>query len=387
MNSKRIFSSGYWKGTFLAASIFVTIMLSGQTSAGNALLSFVNAFQASIWAIPEANSQGVIISGAVGNRRDITKGYWYSQQTRDKYCIKFRENSHSFNWGMSRCFDKGQFERKGTDVFELRKETGTLTLIGNLEEENGEGRYAFTEDSTFRKYLSGNNITSQDENLIFHLYLADVDREYIEFLQKNYTQIHGDRLLELAIHGVSQKNYQAYIELFKKYSNKMPSIQEVIEAKIHGIDAAYVGQLNASGFTGLSMHKMMEAKIHGVDADYIEALRKAGFENLSIDQILAAKIHGINSASVEKIKALGYTDLSLDKMIEINIHGVNAAYIQDLEKAGFTQLPINQVIEAKIHGVNADFIQEARSKGYKLESIGAYIELKIHGLSRNTYLD
>jgi hypothetical protein len=312
----------------------------------------------------------------------MTKGEWYGRQTRDKYCIRFQESKQPWNggWGMSRCFDKTAFEKKQADVFTLKKEMGTLTLNGKLEEDESEGTYQFIEDSNFRKYLTDNSLSSRDENMVFHLYLADVGKPYIEFLKKHYTQISGDRLVELAIHGISLNNYQAYLALFEKHNQSKPSLQEVIEAKIHGIDQAYIEMIQGAGYANLSMKKMMEARIHGVDAEYMNMLKKEGFANLTIDQIISAKIHGVSERTIQPIMALGYGKLSLEKIIEARIHGINAAYIQDLESVGFAKLPLDKLIEAKIHGVNANFIREARDKGYTPESIGEYVELKIHGL-------
>lgn len=372
--SRKPSSCSFWKFALLLLLFSAAILLLNQRVMSKPLLTTHKAFQ--------KQSTYFNTSG-----RDMTKGYWHSHLTRDKYCIEFKENLQSSHWNMSRCFDKPLFEKKQTDVFHLSRQSGTLILSGRLDEEESEGTYEFREDSAFKKYLTDHNIASRDENFIFHLFLSGVGKEYIEFLQKNYTTIDGDRLLELAIHGVSLKQYQAYIALFDKYSHKVPSIQEVIEARIHGIDQEYIEQLQASGFTSLSMQKMMETKIHGVDAAYIETLRKEGFTQLSIDQILAAKIHGITPAYIKQLETLGYNDLPLDKMMEAKIHGINSSYIQDLAEAGFKNLPLEQIIEAKIHGVNSSFINEAKGKGYKLEQLGDYVDLKIQGFSRRSDRD
>ncbi|QHT70922.1 hypothetical protein GXP67_31880 [Rhodocytophaga rosea] len=319
--------------------------------------------------------------------RDMSKGYWISHKTKMYYCIEFKEDLDSRSWNMSRCFEHALFTKKQPDVYQLTREAGTLTLNGKLETPESDGSYEFTEDAAFKNYLADNAIISQDENLLFHLFMGDMTKDYVAYLKKTYTQLDGDRLLELAIHGVTQRRFQEYVGLFEKYSNKMPSIQEVIEARIHGLTSEYIEDIRSGGFTNLSMKKMMEARIHGVNSAYIESLNKAGFTNLSIDKILEAKIHGIDPVSIKQIESLGYTNLGLDKIIEVKIHGVNSTYIQELKEAGFTNLTINKLIEAKIHGVNADFIAEAKNKGYTYESINNYIDLKIHGFDRKRNRD
>lgn len=316
-------------------------------------------------------------------RTDMTKGYWLSHNTKKYFCIEFKENMESYRWNISRCIDKTMFTEKQTDIFQVSRQTGTLTLSGKLNEDEGQGTYEFIADDTFKKHLADLSITSRDENFMFHLFLGDINKEYITFLKKNHSDINGDRLQELAIHGITQKRYQMYYDLFQKYSNKAPSIQEVVEARIHGLDQEHISQMESSGYQNLSMKKMIETKIHGVNAAYIEGLKKAGFDNLSIDKVVEAKIHGITPAAIKQIQSLGYTNLSLDKMIEVKIHGVNSSYIQELTDAGFSNLPINKLIEAKIHGVDADFIAQAKRKGHEPDNIDGYIELKIHGFDRN----
>ncbi|WP_162054278.1 M56 family metallopeptidase [Pontibacter pamirensis] len=315
-----------------------------------------------------------------GQQADMSEGYWYSNQEGGAYCLQFKGSRNSSTWNMSRCFDKGLFQKQGNDTFVMKKETGTLQLTGNLDAEVGQGKYTFTEDASFKKYLAENNITSNNENLMFHLFFGDVNKQYVSYLLKTYNELEEERLLELAIHGVSMTDYQNYMALFQKYSNKKPSIREVVEARIHGIDQAYVQEMLALGFEDLTLNKMMEAKIHGVNTAYVEGLRNAGFKNLQIDKIIGAKIHGVNPANIKEMQALGFGDLSLDKMMELKIHGVNAAYITDLRSAGFDKLSLDQVLEAKIHGLNAAAIKDIRALGFKDMSFREIISAKIHGV-------
>ena len=347
---------------------------------------------------------------------DMSTGYWYSSREGSEYCLEFKGNRGSSNWNMSRCFNRELFQKKEKTIFELTKETGTLQLTGNLDAEVGQGKYTFTEDASFKKYLTDNNISSDEKNLLFHLFFGDVTKEYVQFLKKQYREVSSERLLELAIHGVSLENYQGFVALFRKHSNKVPSIEEVVAASIHGLNEAYVQELQRLGYGELSLQKLTEAKIHGVQpaavqemqalglgelnldkmielqihgvkAAYISDLKAIGFDNLTVDQILEAKIHGLNPAAVKEIKALGYQDLTFRDLISAQIHGVNVAYVEDLKKAGLQNLTMDKTIEAKIHGVDGKFIKQGREQGYHLSSIDKYISLKIHGLAMESLKD
>ncbi|MFD3001844.1 M56 family metallopeptidase [Pontibacter toksunensis] len=315
-----------------------------------------------------------------GRQVDMSEGYWYSNQEGGEYCLQFKGSKNTSSWNMSRCFDKSLFQKKGDNLFVMTKETGTLQLNGNLDAEVGQGKYTFTEDASFKKYLADNNITSTNKNLMFHLFFGDVSKQYVDYLKKNYNEVEGERLLELAIHGVSMNDFQNYKALFQKYSNKTPSIREVVEARIHGIDEAYVQELEGAGYKGLPLRKMMEAKIHNVSASYIESLQKAGFTNLAMDKIIQAKIHGMTPARIKEMQGLGFGELSLDKMIKLQIHHVDGAFIADLKSAGLDNLTLDQMTEAKIHGLNAASVKDIRALGFDDTSFRDMISVKIHGV-------
>ncbi|MBC5991909.1 M56 family metallopeptidase [Pontibacter cellulosilyticus] len=313
-----------------------------------------------------------------GAEADMSEGYWYSHTENGQYCIEFRGSQNASRWNINRCFNKSQFQKKSADTFVMIKETGTLQLTGKLDDEVSQGKYTFKEDASFKNYLDTKNITSSDKNLMFHLFLSDVDKKYVEFLKKQNDDLTGQRLLEFAIHGITEPVYKNYLDLYQKYSNRKPTMQEVLEAKIHGITQKYVQEVQAMGYKDLSMKKMMEAKIHGVSASYAESLKKAGFDNLPIDKVIEARIHGITPAAIKDLQSLGFGDLSLSKMIELKIHGVNAAYVKELQGAGFKNLTLDQVLEARIHRLSAASIKDLRSLGFKDMDFKDLISAKIH---------
>ncbi len=378
MNAKKSILHGYWKYTFLAPLFFGTLLLLNKPAISRTATDLRGDFDEVTAAAP-----GKVTKASVPDDDDMSSGYWYAHQQGDNYCIEFKEYQETSrgNWNMSRCFAKALFRKQDNTLFQMTREAGTLALTGKLDDEVSQGKYVFTKDAAFEEYLQKNNITNPDRNFIFHLFMAEVDRKYVDFLKGQYQQVEGERLMEVAIHGITVKDYQAFMDLFKKYSNTKPSMEKVIEARIHGISEAYVQELHATGFTNLSLDKMMEAKIHGVNANYIEGLKKAGFNNLSIDEILEAKIHGITPASIAEIQSLGLGNLSLEKMMDVRIHGVNAAYIEELKAAGFKDLSLDNIIEAKIHGLSQASVREIQRLGFGNLSFQKMIDVRIHGVT------
>ncbi|RNI26461.1 M56 family metallopeptidase [Rufibacter latericius] len=438
MNAKKSTPHAFWKYTFLAPLFFGTLLLLNEPATSQGILEDVSDTYTAVSArMPQVGPAPQAVPGpkpaelpkqaqtppsflaepgqtppplpgnpgdpgAPGNmlptppkqRRgmnfqfhtDMSQGYWYSHATQNEYCIELKGNQNNSNWNINRCYPKNAFTKQSDNVFVLTRESGSLQLTGNLSEEVSQGKYFFKEDGSFKSYLTKQGINYAEDNFLFHLFLADVNKKYIDFLKSNYQEVEGERLMELAIHGVTLEAYQGYLTLFKKNSDKKPSMEEVINARIHGITQEYVQQLQELGYKDLPLNKMMEAKIHGVTPAFVEGLRKAGFDKLSLDKVIQAKIHGITPAYLSEVKSLGFGDLSLDKSIELKIHDVNAAYIQNLKSAGYGNLTLDKIVNAKIHGVTAQTVKDMESYGFKGLTLDKVMEAKIHGVNK-AYLD
>ena len=378
-----------------------------------------------------------------GAQVDMTSGSWTSNIRNGQYCIEFRGSSENANWNMSNCFDKKKFEKRSGDTFAMTNEVGTLELKGNLDQETGQGKFTFTENSGFRNLIDQNNITGVSKNMMFHMFFGEMTSDYVKFLKKEYPNLNGDELVAVSIHGLKQKEFTGFVRLFEKHSNKKPNVDDVVGLKIHGVTEAYVEELQKMGFSNLSIDDIMSAKIHGisgayfkdlknagftdlsmdeiitarihgvepqtikemraigardldkivelkihnVNADFIKELQAAGLGDLSMDDIVTAKIHGLNAATIKELKAIGSSDLDFDDLVSAKIHGVNAAFVKDLEQAGFSNLDMDKVVSARIHGVDGKFIEKSRKDGYDLNSIDKYISLKIHGSAMESLKD
>lgn len=406
MNAKKSTPHAYWKYSFLVPLFFGTLLMLNEPATSQELPLSDILLAIKTDPAPDLTKEKITEKVAVKARIktsvkvnkkkpvnqqqkptnirygdvDMTSGFWYGHQDGNEYCLELKGSRSQSNWNMTECFAKNSFQKKANDVFVMTKEAGTLELTGNLEAEVSQGKYTFTEDATFKKFLADNKLLSQDKNLIFHLFFANVNRAYVDFLKKNYAEVNGERLLEVAIHGISLADHQSYIALFQKYSNKRPSLQEVVEAKIHDVDEAYAQELNKMGFQGLSMKKIIEAKIHDVNAPFLAGLKKAGYNDLPIDKVIEAKIHDVDPDFLTKLKQSGFTNLPINKVIEAKIHDINPATAKELRSLGFGELGLDKMIQLQIHEVNTNYIKDLQLAGLKDLTLDQILEARIHDL-------
>ena len=341
-------------------------------------------------------------------------GFWNAEIKGDRVYVNLQSKTEHSNWNTSRYFDKKEFSALPTTEsdFNLKREAGVINFKGKFEGNEGYGKFEFVQSAEFKQYLDQQKVTGIDEDDMLHLFMANVNKDYIAYLGQNgYTALTGSKLVEMAIHGLDKETLTGYFDAFKKAGYGQVSLGKLVELKIHGAGPKYMQGLTDLGFKNLDLDEVLEAKIHGVSADYIKDLKDAGYTNLpmekivefkihgvtadyakrmaqanggkvmSSDELVNSKIHGLNPERIEKIQKSTNGQMSMDDMRNYSIHGVDDAYIQSLKDAGFSNLDPQEVVQAKIHGLNGAYMKDLKDAGYTDLSFEQAIEAKIHGLS------
>ncbi|MBN1939946.1 MAG: hypothetical protein JW843_10190, partial [Candidatus Aminicenantes bacterium] len=165
------------------------------------------------------------------------------------------------------------FENGKEFVHAWKKDAGTATFKGKFEGDRGSGTFSFVPDPGFAQFLAGRRIGRVDDEKLVFLFLGDIDKKYIEEMEKlGFSDFSSSRLVELAIHRVTAD----YVRDLQSLGWRSLSLSKVLEFKIHGITKAYVQDLKNQGFDDLSPQSVLELKIHGLTREYIEGIKAAG---------------------------------------------------------------------------------------------------------------
>ena len=379
MNAKKSTINSYWKYAFIAPVFMAAILLLNEPVNSKVVMNL---------SIPDARSKANVNSSQPKEtwslninegQGDMSEGYWYSHTDGNDYCIDFKGSQNNNRWSMSDCFDKSLFEEQEAQVFVMTRETGTLKLMGELDKEVSQGKYKFTKDSSFEEYLSGLDIKNTDENFMFHMFLNDVDKDYVDLLKRRYDDLDGETLLGFAIHDVNVD----FIAALDQVGFKDLHPDQVMAAKIHDVNPSTIKEIKALGFEDLDFEKVLALKIHEIDAEYLKSLQDAGYKGLTLDETMAAKIHGLTPSSIKEIKSLDFENLDFDQLVALKMHDISADFIRDFKAAGFDDLSIDEVIEAKMHGLTPTATKEFKSLGFGDLSMNKMMELQIHGVDAN----
>ncbi len=312
-------------------------------------------------------------------------GFWNARIGGDKVDLELRIRYEDGNWNMGEKFDKNEFSAlpASESEFSVTREAGLLKLKGKFEDKEGYGRFTFEPSADFRTYLESQGISGSREEDFLHLFMVNVNKSYISYLKsKGFDNLSRGKLVEMAIHGLDKENLEGYFAAFDKYGYTKPSIQRLIELKIHGASPQYLDMLNSQGFSKIGLDEVVQAKIHGISGEYLKGLGEAGYKNLDIEQAVQFKIHGVTGDYAKRMTQVnGGKLLSADELVQSKIHGLQPERMSEMQRNTNEPLSVREMQEYQIHGVDDDFLKELKDAGFGNLSQRAVVDAKIHGLS------
>ncbi|MFT5386734.1 MAG: beta-lactamase regulating signal transducer with metallopeptidase domain, partial [Saprospiraceae bacterium] len=119
---------------------------------------------------------------------NIRPGHWVGEIDGNKVCFEFNNSRPAKGWTSINhaCFDKSALSDlpKGEDKdFHIKRAAGTMKFNGSFKGDSGDGTFEFEEDAAFISYLEKEGMNPQKENGMFHLFMNNVDKNYIAALK------------------------------------------------------------------------------------------------------------------------------------------------------------------------------------------------------------
>ncbi len=320
----------------------------------------------------------------------LRSGEWIGELVGNEVCIRMHYSSSSSYgncnsmWNSDKCFKKSAFDNipKGNTPkdFNLVRDAGTVTFNGAFQNNEAEGTFKFASNNAFKNYLDEQDISIKESDMFF-LFMTDINKEYINYLKKSGFNPTSKSIKQFAIHGIDRDELEDYTRTFKKLNNKSIDAKDLINFKIHGIDAETINEFHALGYDDLRAKDIVEVAIHGITPDYVKSIKDAGLEDLSIRQIVEFAIHGIRPNYIKSFRENGLEDISHRDIINAGIHGVNPNLVKTIKDSGFEDISMRQITEFAIHGVSANYIKGMKDLGYDDISCRDIVNAKIHGVN------
>ena len=313
----------------------------------------------------------------------LRPGHWVGEIDGNKVCFEFNNSQPAKGWTSinTECFKKSELSDLpiGEDKdFFIKREAGTMNFNGSFKKDFGDGTFEFNESTTFKNYLKTKGFGTLKEQEVYHLFLNNVNKDYISVLQSKGLKTDGQGLVELSIHGIDKDQIHEFVSIFDDLDYKGYKVRDLIQFKIHDVDAAYVNEVRASGMKDFSAQEIVQAKIHDVDPEFIKSINAYGFKDLDIQDVIQFSIHDVDMEYIDEMKQLGFRSLSHQDIIQSSIHDVDPGYIKSLHDAGFSEISMQELIQFSIHDIDAEYIQAFKKAGLSNLSQQDIIQAGIH---------
>jgi hypothetical protein len=79
--------------------------------------------------------------------------------------------------------------------------------------------------------------------------------------------------------------------------------------------------MKAAGFDNLSSQQLLALRVQGITPEYVTTIRQQ-FPSITAEDAVKTKIFNIDAAFIAEAKAHGFTGLSLEKLLRLRISGI-----------------------------------------------------------------
>jgi hypothetical protein len=235
----------------------------------------------------------------------------------------------------------------GPARFEIVRDAGTITAEGRFRRGEGAGHFTFAPSA-----------------------------DYVRALQAMGYERLEDKVFSLALHDVSR----AFIGELDALGYTRVALDDLVSMRIHGATAAYVRELLDLGYRRPDVEQLVSFRIHGVSADYVRALKELGYAQPDPDELVSLRIHGVRPEYVRELKELGYEPPpSLEELVSMRIHGASPEFVRALRELGYERVGVDDLVSMRIHGVSPEFVRRANQRSGRQLSVERLVSMRIHG--------
>lgn len=170
-------------------------------------------------------------------------------------------------------------------------------------------------DSSFLRHLksAGYDLRAGD---IVELRMHGVSSEFADELKQAGYNLSSGQITDLAMHGV---NSDFVREL--KFRSLRPSSQDMVQLRMHGVTPDYLRGLRDAGYDNLSADEVCDLVQHGVPSDFILAAHDLGYR-FTPRELIDLRMHGVDARYLKNLKDSGMPNLSEPQITQLRMHGV-----------------------------------------------------------------
>ena len=143
-----------------------------------------------------------------------------------------------------------------------------------------------------------------------------VSTDFLRALKHAGYELPANRISELKNHGVNS-DYMRDLNIY----GLRPEAKDLVQMKMHGVSPEYLKGLKDAGYGDLAVNQVTELKNHGLDPKFIQAAKDLGYE-FTPRELIDLRMHGVNAEYLRHIRESGMRNLSAQQIAKLKMHGV-----------------------------------------------------------------
>ena len=191
---------------------------------------------------PVAMSSEALSNSELNVLMSQAKGLWFATIKEDKVQIEFKSDDYidrNYRWSNSTTFNLNEFSTLPKDRkadFTVVREAGVITFNGKFDDDQGFGRFKFTPDKEYTKFLEFKGIDNMKDEEYISFFMMDVKRSYIQFLNDNgFKNLSKNQIISMSAFKIDGE----YINYWKKIGYSEITASNLVSLKSMKIDSAY----------------------------------------------------------------------------------------------------------------------------------------------------
>ncbi len=157
-----------------------------------------------------------------------------------------------------------------------------------------------------------------DLDKLIAMKVQNVTPEYAQAMaQAGFGRLSADDLIACKVQGVDP----AAIAEMKKQGLEIRNVHDAISYRIFAVTPEFVAGMKAAGFDSLTSHQLLSMRVQGVTPEYARTLKQK-FPGITADEVVQARIFGIDDEFIAQAAKHGFTNLPFEKLVKLRISGL-----------------------------------------------------------------
>jgi len=157
-----------------------------------------------------------------------------------------------------------------------------------------------------------------DLDKLISMKIQGITPEYARTMASaGFGKLSADDLISCKIQGVTAE----YIAQLNQQGFEINKVQDAVSFRIFNVTPEFVSGMKSAGFDGLTGKQLLSMRVQGVTPEYARTLKQK-FPGITAEELIQARIFGIDDDFIAQASKHGFNNLPFKKLVQLRISGL-----------------------------------------------------------------